>query len=464
MFAQIPGPSSRWGGLPYASRMMHDLLGFAQELVCQHGDVVGFRVGPARMILLQHPEHIHDVLVRKVESFVREPLIQRYFRPWLGRGILLSDGERWRQQRVPIQTAWQQLNPAVSADAAVRHTRRLLLARTGSEFDFAMVCEQLAFSIVLETAVGPAPPEQIDALFDAATVLQDAGIHRLSTFRQIPYWMPTASNRQMHRALREIRGLISDHLERCRREGTGDFARLLLAAQDRGELSPESVRDGLANLIFGGKETAGGSLLWTLYLLAQHPKQQRQAQQEVDAVLAGQSATWQDQPRLLYLEQVYKEALRLYPAVPFLSRQACRKVEIDGYCIPKHSHVILAILCMQRDERWFDEPQQFLPERFEPEREHAIPPHAFLPFGAGVHACIGRKLAMLEASMVLATLLAEATVELPDDYQPPRLKADLRLHPEGPLPLRLVSRKSLAPPPMGLAALPDVARDELKFG
>lgn len=449
-----PSPPSRWAGLPYATRMMSDMLGFACELTEQYGDMVRFRIGPAQMFVVGHPERIHDVLVRQVDSFIREPLVQKFFRPWLGRGILLSDGEQWRKQRVPVQAAWHQLSSEASAAAAVKHTRRLLIARCGETFDFAEACERLAFAIVYETVLGPAAPAAIDAMFDAATVLQDAGIQRLSSFSQTPYWVPTGGNRRLRQALRELRALLDNHLQSCRvhsepsssePSNRGQFARLMLDAADRGEMSSQAVRDGLANLLFGGKETAGASLLFCLYLLASHPHAQTQAQQEIDAILPGRPAAAADYERLPYLEQVYKESLRLYPAVPFLSRQATRAVNLAGYTVPKRGHVVLAVHCMQRDKRWFPEPDQFLPERFQREREKTIPAHAFLPFGAGVHACIGRRLAMLEASIVLATLLAETSVQLPENHQLPRLRADLRLHPLGPFPLQLSARAANSP-------------------
>ncbi len=445
-----PGPPSRWGGFPYAGRLMSDMLGFACELTEQYGDMVRFRIGPAQMFVMRHPERIHDVLVRKVDSFIREPLVQKFFRPWLGRGILLSDGERWRSQRVPVQAAWHQLSAEASAEAAVRHTQRLFVSRRGEMFDFAEACERLAFSVVYETVLGHADPAAIDAMFSAATVLQDAGIHRLSSFSQTPYWMPTGSNRRMRLALRDLRHLLENHLQDCRRAadpsaGAGQFARLMLAAADRGEMSLEAVRDGLANLLFGGKETAGAALLFCLYLLAKHPSEQSLAQHEVDSVLQGRLPTAADYERLPYLEQVFKESLRLFPAVPFLSRQATRAIELDGYSIPKRGHVVLAVYCMQRDERWFPEPERFLPERFQRDREKTIPAHTFLPFGAGVHACIGRRLAMLEASVALATLLAQASVVLPENHQLPPLVADMRLHPQGPFPLQLCGRSQTSP-------------------
>jgi len=242
-----------------------------------------------------------------------------------------------------------------------------------------------------------------------------------------------------------IISLLDDTIRRAQ-PGDETLLGRMLAAERAGQLEPLEVRHSLANLLFGGKETAGASLLFTLYLLAQHPEYQTRAAEEAIAVLQGAAVTADDLPRLPLLQQIYLESLRLYPAVPTLSRMAAETVDLGGYKIRQGAHLLLSVWAMHRDPRWFDDPLRFEPERFLPERQRQMRPHSYLPFGAGIHVCIGRHLAVQEAVTVLATLLPAVQVELPANHQPPRLIADMRLHPAGPLELKLVPREPHASP------------------
>src|SRR5690606_31983450 len=148
------------------------------------------------------------------DVFVREPRIQSIFSPWLGRGILLSDGPEWRRQRPPIQHAWQENETQRAVDAARHHTQRLLLSRLGQRFDFAEATERLAFSVMLASTVGVRDADRADHFFEAATVLQDFGIYRMTDLRPLPRWLPTPKHRRYHRALRDIIGLLDDTIRR----------------------------------------------------------------------------------------------------------------------------------------------------------------------------------------------------------------------------------------------------------
>lgn len=440
--SSIPGPTNRILGLEHLPRLARDLLNYTCELSNRYGDIAEVRIASARMVVLRHPDHLHDVLVEHSNSFVREPRMLSIFGPWLGKGILLSDGDQWRRQRPAVQHAWQLHNTQRAIDAARHHTQRLLLNRMGEQFDFAEATEKLAFSVMLELITGIRDTEQTERYFRAASVLQDFGINRMTDLRPLPRWLPTPQHRRYYRALDEIIALLDQTIESSQ-PGDETLVGRLRAAEQAGQLQPLEVRHALANLLFGGKETAGSSLLFTLYLLAQHPEHQAQAALQAHAELQGGAIQVDDLPRLPLLQQIYLESQRLYPAVPTLSRMAAETVELGGYKIRKGSHLMLSVWSMHRDPRWFEEPERFEPERFQPERQRQMRPHSYLPFGAGIHICIGRHLGVQEAVTMLATLLPAAKVELPSDHQPPRLIADMRLHPAGPVELKLVPRVPL---------------------
>ncbi|MBK7398439.1 MAG: cytochrome P450 [Myxococcales bacterium] len=198
-----------------------------------------------------------------------------------------------------------------------------------------------------------------------------------------------------------------------------DLLQSMIAAVDsEGDgagLSEREMRDQLVTLFLAGHETTSHALTWTFYLLSQNPSAERALHEELDRVLGrGREArlpTFEDLPQLPYTEMVLKESMRIYPPVYLLARRAAEDVEIGGYVIPKGSELVLWVYLTHHDARWFPEPEAFRPERFTPEAEASLPKNAYVPFGAGPRACIGKTFAMIEARLLLATIAQSFRLE-----------------------------------------------------
>lgn len=198
-------------------------------------------------------------------------------------------------------------------------------------------------------------------------------------------------------------------------------------------MSLRQARDEAANLLMGGKETVSSALTFTALLLAKHPQVQEQAAAEARQVLVGRSPMVGDAANLPLLESIVKEAMRLYPPVHLISREAARNVEIAGYRIRRFSQVHLLVYAMHRDPRWFERPDEFDPARFRPECQKAIRPYAYLPFGAGPRRCVGRFLGFQQCVLAMACLLRDYNLRLAPGQGEPRLTVDIVLHPAEPL-------------------------------
>jgi cytochrome P450 len=160
---------------------------------------------------------------------------------------------------------------------------------------------------------------------------------------------------------------------------------------------------------------------------------------EVDA-LGKRSVCHADLPRLKYLEMVVKESMRLYPATGFLfGREAVEDVELGGYTLKRGSWVFIAPYIVQRDVRYFPNPEVFDPERFAPGRVDEIPPYSYLPFGGGPRICIGNSLATMELVLLAATVLQKYRLTL--DQPPPELEMEIVLRPKGGLRMRAQPRQ-----------------------
>lgn len=169
-------------------------------------------------------------------------------------------------------------------------------------------------------------------------------------------------------------------------------------------MTDRQVRDEAMTLFLAGHETTASALTWAVYFLTQHPESAERLKEEVDRVLGDRPPTAEDAPQLAYTEAVLKEAMRLYPAAWIMGREVVTPCEIRGYTIPKGWNLLISQWVIHRDARWFDRPDEFIPERWYSERIKDLPECAYMPFGAGPRQCIGRHFAMMEGVIILSML------------------------------------------------------------
>jgi len=169
-------------------------------------------------------------------------------------------------------------------------------------------------------------------------------------------------------------------------------------------------------LFLAGHETTALTLAWSWYLLGENPEAEKKFHAELEDVLGARAATFADLPRLKFTEQIVKESMRLFPPAYGLGREAINDCEIGGYPVPAGTQVFMFQWVTHRDARFFDQPLQFIPERWTPEFESQLPKYAYLPFGAGPRVCIGASFAMMEMILVLATIGRKFRLELVTEH------------------------------------------------
>jgi len=187
-------------------------------------------------------------------------------------------------------------------------------------------------------------------------------------------------------------------------------------------------------LFLAGHETTANALTWTWYLLSQHREVERRLHAEIDDVLQGRLPELADVPQLRYAEMILSEALRLYPPAWAIGRMAKAPFELGGVQIPAKSICILSPYLVQRDPRWFPDPERFDPERWTQEARDARPKFSYFPFGGGARVCIGERFAWMEGVLVMAAIAQKWRLRLaPDQRVEPlplitlRVKGGLRM-------------------------------------
>ena len=408
-----------------------DILGFYRRCE-EQGGIVATHIWRLPVLVVTAPELVEEVLIRKQQCFIKSAGL-RSTRLAFGQGLLTSDRDLWLRQRRTLQAAFHSRQLALYRSAMEEACRRLLDGFRDGEVrnvhhDMTELCfEVLARSLFgeelpLARALVGATAEALHAfhhLFSqwvgASGGLAFAGVRALATalgrpdFVVEPTLLPTSYARSFRRAVRALDAFVAALIERRRGEPrSGDFLSLLISARDERNLPLDDglIRDEIVTMFLAGHETAASSLSWTLYLLARHPEVARELAQQLDQ--GGGTEL---------LEQVTREALRLYPPAYRISRTTVAHCRIGDLEVKPGTEVMIPQWAIQRSPRWFDAPDEFRPERWTRTFLESLPRFAYFPFGGGARTCIGHSFANLEASVVLGAIFRRFTLAVPAGFE-----------------------------------------------
>jgi cytochrome P450 len=307
-------------------------------------------------------------------------------------------------------------------------------ARDSRPLDVASELSRLTYTIVGKALFGADVSRDADVVEHALATLLDLTYARLERLINLPLWVPSPGNRRFHEARlaidRVVYRIINERRER--HEDQADLlAHLLRAVDDGGSraMTSTQLRNETLTLLLSGHETTASALSWTLFLLATHPEIERRLRSEVAEVIGdAREPSLEDISHLEYTGMVLNEALRLYPPIWVLERRAIAGDVIGGYHIPAGSTVVVSPFILHRHEAFWPNPGSFDPERFAAPQTAGRPTHAYLPFGAGPHQCIGAHFATLEARIILVMLAQRYRLELmPHPPVEPKAGITLRL-------------------------------------
>jgi cytochrome P450 len=414
-----PGPSfglRRWSLGPLNSG---DPLKYFTGIMREYGDLVGLRIFNFRILLLNHPDHIEDVLVNHPRKFIKGRVLQANKRVF-GRGLLTSEGDFWLRQRRLAQPAFHRARIAGYASTMVEYTERLLHEwQDGEERDIHKEMMRLTLHIVGKTLFDADVERDAQDIGKSMELLLEFG----ADFRRtlfVPQWLPTPTNIRVERAIRQIEKVLYRMIAEKRASGrdAGDLLSMLLAAQDEdgSRMTDKQLRDEAITLFLAGHETTANTLSWTWWLLAQNPAVEAKLHAELRSVLAGRAPSLDDLPKLVYTNHIITESMRLYPPAWGTARTAIEDHEIAGYAVPKGSGVSFAQWTVHRDARWYDAPEEFRPERWEGDLLKRLPRFAYFPFGGGPRQCIGNAFALMEAALILATIAQQYRFRLVEGH------------------------------------------------
>ena len=219
-----------------------------------------------------------------------------------------------------------------------------------------------------------------------------------------------------------------------------------------GKMSNRQVRDEVMTIFIAGHETTANALTWTFYLLSQNPDIEKKLHDEIDSVVLGSSndsnsgirirlpAADDIIPKLQYTERVLRESMRIYPPVWTIGRYVENNYSVGEYTIPAGSSILMSQYVMHHDSRYYENPEQFNPDRWTEEFKTHLPRFSYFPFGGGIRGCIGEPFAWMEGVLIIAIIAQKWIMRLVPSQ---RVKLDpaITLRPKYGMKMKLIQRK-----------------------
>ena len=444
-----PGPPGAFG-FGHALLFASDALSFLTDAAA-YGDVVGLRFAARPSVLLNRADLVAQYFA-DTETFAKRlggQQAAQLSRNLVGNGIIAVEGEEWKRARRLMMPAFDHARVLGYCDTFTDYTqRRMATWRAGATVDVREEAMQLTSAIALKALFGAdVDSDEAHALGDdISTCFAAANDTTRRVLFFLPRSLPTPLELRFDAAYARLSGYLTRLAQRRRASGedAGDLLSTMLRAtyEDGSRISDAQLRDEMVTLFTAGHETTALAITWALALLAAHPAADAAVQAELTEVLGGRPATGADYPRLVYLQGVVNEALRLYPPAFLIARVLSADTVVDGFTLPRGTFAIASPWTLGRDARHFAEPTAFRPERWtERDLKRELPPGVYFPFGGGKRVCIGAAFAMMEAVLCLATILQRFRLELASGAFPtPQPMVTLRPA-DGTATMRLVARR-----------------------
>ncbi|MFB7663197.1 cytochrome P450 [Kitasatospora sp. NPDC056138] len=398
-------------GLGHVPALLRDPLGFLGSL-SRLGEVVRIRLGPRAVWVVTDAALVHTLLVALARDCPRGA-VQSTLKTAFGDGLLMSEGQAHRDRRRTIQPVFGPDRMAAYVPVMQRVAEeRVARWQAGQTLDVAKEMNHLALEIVTRTLFGARLEEEATLAFHRALpdmvkgqIVQSLYPH--PAFARVP--LPV--NRRFDAAVRVLNRVVDQAVGSTGGPAAADGT---LTALLRGAVDPASglplteadVRSEAITMFGAGTETVSSTLTWLIQELLDHPEVADRVLAELDEQLEPDAdLTPEALDRLGYTRSVAREVLRLHTPNAFLMRTATRQVELGPYTVPAGTELLYSLTALHRDPDRYPDPLRFDPERGRPGSAPPAGRHAFLPFGAGKHKCIGEAFAWAELTVAAATIL-----------------------------------------------------------
>lgn len=394
-----------------------DFLGLLNK-VAAVGDISTFKIMGQQLIFVNSPDLIQELLVSNGHKLNKSDDAMDAARPLAGHGLFTIE-EKYHKQDRKLLAADFTPRAVSQYGALINECVDDLIDswQDGQKVHIGKEMVQLTVRMIGRISLGVDLLEESEKLWSVFSVAFEEMRNYMRELLPIPLSFPTPHHRAYQKAVAELDELIYEIIERHKRgdNTTDDVINRLLRIQKEGngelEMTDQQIRDEVVTLLVAGHETTANALSFLFGNLVCRPELYEKAIKEVDEVLEGRPATPEDLERLPYIAQLFHEVLRKYPPLYVLDRQTTEPITLGDCEIPTDSVIVFAPYTLHRREDIYPDPEEFRPERFAPENRGNIPRMGFIPFSAGHRVCLGRSLATLEATLILARFMQRLRFE-----------------------------------------------------
>jgi cytochrome P450 len=417
------------------------------------GAVVRLGFGSFRPLLVTHPEQLQYVLRDNSANFIRDGgkgLLWRPVRRAVGEAILVAEGPLWESSRTTLQSLFTAKRAMTLADGMAEAIgeavdQLTLPAREGRTVDAdrelaAIVCQATMRVLFGDKISVPDALRIVAALGTIATTM----IPRLLV-PFMPYSVPMPGDRAFRQAVETIDSIVLPVIRATRRQPDDSqdiISTLCRPRQVAGrEVSERQIRDDVVAMFSTSTETTIALLSWLWPVLVTHPDVADRLYAEIDRVVGPGPVSSAHLSELTYTRMVLDEMLRLWPPGWLIPRTAAAADSLGGTRVKAGATILVSPYITHRMAAFWDRPEVFDPQRFAPDRPKRQYRYSYFPFGGGPHQCLGQYLFLIEAQLIVATILSRFRFQLRDPADlTPRLGASLRPRTRAQLTLRPVNR------------------------
>lgn len=417
-------------------------LGACMDAIARDGSPARITLGNKSYYAVGYPDQAKQILVDNFDNW-RRTYTYEARQPSLGRNLLSTDGPEWREKRNLMQPAFRR--PEIDAfvgtmaDCAGDLLNRWERFQPGEAFDLVAEMQMLALDIICRCTLGSKHPislERLARIFDVIQIyFRRASFVPKSVYRHLPLKL----SREYAGAKTELDTSIFDFIDWRRQEPGSDILSSLLDVRypSGKKMDRQELRDSVMTILHAGHETVMLSFAWTLYLLGRHAPVRERLEREIDEALGGRRPGLEDLRALQYAEMVVKESMRLYPPVPAMSRTNLEDERVGDVLLPRGSFVSVMIWYLHMHPEYWPRPELFDPERFSRRWSASRFGHAYLPFAAGGHRCIGHHFAMLATLIAVIMIVQRFRLE---PLSEPTPIARVTLRPRNGMPVAIQPR------------------------
>ena len=394
--------------------MAHNPVRVLTKYTELHGSTFRFYFGGVKeAIVTTDPVVIQHVLKTNSENYHKSEIQKKRMGHFLGKGLLTTEGEAWRTQRRLIQSGFErkqlEVLSSIMQDSLTDSLQDFARQARIGPVDIYPVMMKITFAMVGRSLFGARLKEEdIDLISLAISTVQEFMV-RQTIQPYLNLWFAVSGELSRHWNMRNRAfGVLREYLQQRRKEAPGDdLLQILIDARysDGQGMSDDLILSESMQLLVAGHETSSNALSWLIYLLSSRPDCVERVRQEFDSVLGEKPLSYSNVSKFEFTTRVILEALRLYPPFWMVDRMALADDRAGDVDIPKGSTVVVFIYGTHHSPQYWEQPENFDPERFSKTKEKLQTPFSHLPFGAGPRGCIGGNYAVLQMLMILSVLL-----------------------------------------------------------